>query len=118
MTPREQENILEDVLGGDDSAPLREATLSAGLNALHWKRRKRIAARASLLILPLAILLFPTHHQKKLLSQIQPAAAVAPKVEQITTEELFALFPNRPLALVGKPGAQQLVFLDQPQRVQ
>lgn len=31
----------------------------------------------------------------------------------ITDEELFALFPNRPLALVGKPGQQQLVFLDQ-----
>jgi hypothetical protein len=35
-------------------------------------------------------------------------------VKFITDEELFALFPNRPLALVGKPGQQQLVFLDQP----
>jgi hypothetical protein len=34
------------------------------------------------------------------------------KVEYITTEQLFALFPNRPMALVGKPGHQQLIFLD------
>ncbi len=36
-------------------------------------------------------------------------------LEIITDEELFSLFPNRPLALVGKPGHQQLIFLDQPQ---
>ena len=34
------------------------------------------------------------------------------KVEYITTEQLFALFPNRAMALVGKPGHQQLIFLD------
>jgi hypothetical protein len=32
--------------------------------------------------------------------------------EIITDEELFALFPNRALALIGSPGHQQLVFLD------
>jgi hypothetical protein len=35
-------------------------------------------------------------------------------VETITDEELFALFPNRALALIGSPGRQQLVFLDVP----
>jgi hypothetical protein len=34
-------------------------------------------------------------------------------VKFINDEELLALFPGRPLALVGKPGEQQLVFLDQ-----
>ena len=33
-------------------------------------------------------------------------------VKIITDEELFALFPNRALALIGAPGRQQLVFLD------
>jgi hypothetical protein len=36
----------------------------------------------------------------------------AAKVKIITDEELFALFPNRALALIGSPGHQQLVFLD------
>jgi DNA-binding XRE family transcriptional regulator len=32
--------------------------------------------------------------------------------KMLSDEELFALFPGRSLALVGKPGYQQLVFLD------
>jgi hypothetical protein len=45
------------------------------------------------------------------------AAAAAPatdtgKVQIITDEELFALFPNRAMALIGAPGHQRLVFLD------
>jgi hypothetical protein len=35
-------------------------------------------------------------------------------VRVISDEELFALFPGRSLALVGPPGHQQLVFLDEP----
>jgi hypothetical protein len=41
-------------------------------------------------------------------------ARTPPAVETITDEELFALFPNRALALIGPPGQQQLVFLDVP----
>ena len=31
----------------------------------------------------------------------------------INDDELFALFAGRSMALIGKPGEQQLVFLDQ-----
>ncbi|HHY86181.1 MAG TPA: hypothetical protein GYA07_11730 [Verrucomicrobia bacterium] len=30
----------------------------------------------------------------------------------INDDELLALFPNRPVALIGEPGKQRLVFLD------
>jgi hypothetical protein len=33
-------------------------------------------------------------------------------VKIINDEELFALFPNRAMALIGSPGHQQLIFLD------
>ena len=50
---------------------------------------------------------------------VGPQAGVYPAASQpvkiISDEELFALFPNRPLALVGKPGHQQLVFLGHPE---
>jgi hypothetical protein len=39
-----------------------------------------------------------------------PATDTA-KVKIITDEELFALFPNRAMALIGAPGHQRLVFL-------
>ena len=41
---------------------------------------------------------------------LPPADTV--KVKFITDEELLALFPDRPVALIGRPGHQQLVFLD------
>ena len=48
----------------------------------------------------------------------QSIVATAPPeesgVKMISDEELFALFPGRSLALIGKPGHQQLVFLDTP----
>jgi hypothetical protein len=44
---------------------------------------------------------------------LKQAEARAPsEVQTITDEELFALFPNRAMALIGPPGRQQLVFLD------
>lgn len=46
---------------------------------------------------------------------LKRAEARAPsEVQTITDEELFALFPNRAMALFGPPGRQQLVFLDTP----
>jgi|SRR5271163_463480 len=115
MTRRDQEQLLAELLGGEEAAGLREATLTAGLKAMRWKRRRRLAAYVSVLVLPWAILLHPTHQQKAVVTEAS-AKPAEPKVEEITTEELFALFPNRPVALVGKPGEQQLVFLDQPQQ--
>jgi len=35
-------------------------------------------------------------------------------VKRISDEDLFSLFPDRSMALIGQPGHQQLVFLDLP----
>ena len=115
MTPREKELLLHEILDGEDATGLRAATLAAGLRAMRFKRRKRVAAYFSVLVLPWVLLLHPTHVQKPVMTEASPTPTT-PKVESISTEELFALFPNRPLALVSKPGGEQLVFLDQPQQ--
>jgi len=116
MTPREREQLLEDVLGGEESAALREATLQAGLRAMRWKRRKRIGAYLSVMILPWAIVFYPVKRATVETGQGRAPVKAEAKVEKISTEELFALFPNRPVALVGKPGQQELVFLDQQEK--
>jgi len=33
-------------------------------------------------------------------------------MKYISDEELFKLFPGRSIALIGKPGEQELIFLD------
>jgi hypothetical protein len=39
---------------------------------------------------------------------------VNPGVKVLNDEELLALFPGRPVALIGPPGQQKLIFLDEP----
>jgi hypothetical protein len=41
-----------------------------------------------------------------------PAEVQTPMVQIINDDQLFALFPGRPMALVGTPGHQHLVFFD------
>jgi hypothetical protein len=109
MTPREQNELLEQVFEGD-AAALREETLRTGLRAIRWKRRRRIGGYVALLILPWAVLFYPKHRAVPVVAQV----VAPPKVQEISKEELFALFPKQQLALIGKPGEQELVFLDQP----
>jgi hypothetical protein len=45
---------------------------------------------------------------------VSVATLNVPPLKFITDEQLLALFPGRPLALIGKPGQQQLLFLGQP----
>jgi hypothetical protein len=70
----------------------------------------------ALLTLLLAVAAFYPRVQPIQQAPARPAMSVASvaasKVEFINAEQLFALFPNRPMALVGKPGHQQVIFLD------
>ncbi len=93
-------------------------------------RRRRRARRAGrwcvLALLPLAFgagifLSWPSRPEVRPVSVAQSHApavsgltAKAGSIEVIDDEQLLALFSGRPLALVGQPGHQQLLFLDQP----
>jgi len=44
--------------------------------------------------------------------EVAREALQLPAVQFINDDELLALFPNRPVALIGEPGKQRLVFLD------
>ncbi|HVY69286.1 MAG TPA: hypothetical protein VHH73_05125 [Verrucomicrobiae bacterium] len=119
MNRHDQEKMLAEILGGDDASDFREATLAAGLKAVRQRRRNRRALYGAVPILLLALALWPHRQPAQMLALsqpalVKPASAPTPAVEEISTEQLFALFPDRPLALVGKPGNQEFVFLDQP----
>jgi hypothetical protein len=51
-------------------------------------------------------------HQPRISAPPRVAANVAQpnEVESINDEQLLALFPNRPVALIGPPGDQRLVI--------
>jgi hypothetical protein len=124
----DEDPLLNAVLTDDKLSDLRRASLDQSLDAMRHARRRRQMLRAgALAILPLVVLLtmllpFKTA-QKDVRSDVSQvphptvAAAAAPRIPSIKTisdDELFALFPDRSVALIGKPGHQELVFLDAP----
>jgi hypothetical protein len=94
------------------------AGTSISSSCLGTLRRRRSRARyvklaAAIAIIPLIFLCFESRRPPR-----QQATAAAPgpreqKVKFINKEELFALFPHRPIAIIGKPGHQQVLFMDE-----
>jgi len=121
MNRSDQDQMLHELLA-EDLAELRRSTLVDGISAQRRKRRRRRTAEAGLLalipVLVLSILWRPgmAKHQASKTGPVvvEPgnASPVDRAVKLITDEELFALFPDCPVALVGKPGHQQFMFLD------
>ncbi len=141
MKPSDQDRLLRELFGDESLENLRQASLSGALASLRARRRRRVALTAAtagatlLLALGLVWHGHPTRAPDTTGSkpvpplamngdaarlQPQGAAALTPTetndagVKIITDEELFALFPGRSMALIGRPGAQQFVFLDLP----
>ena len=120
MKRSEQDRLLREILDDGDAANVRAASLARGLAFLQQRRRRQHVAQAcAAAILPLLLISVLVAHLAPRPASTPPPArpAAAPpadtaKVKIITDEELFALFPNRALALIGSPGYQQLVFLD------
>ena len=89
---------------------------------MRWQRRRRSLRRGIevcvlaclALALGLVALLERPHPIQAPIAAVPNKSEDAPpaKVSIITDEELFALFPGRAVALIGKPGRQQFVFLE------
>jgi len=121
MTEEDKNHLLEDLLGDDELNQLCQTSLARGLQEIRRRRQRALAARVSLMAFPLLLLVVMTFYPRLRSPHQSPAPKTMAfssttefKVEYITADQLFALFPNRPMALVGKPGHQQLIFLDAP----
>ena len=119
---KRSEKLLTHILPGEDGADFERASLEHGLNYLRRQRRRRHLFRASgiaAVISLIATAFFLKSHQPtppgsgaRLAST--PTPATASHVEFINDDQLLALWPDRSVALIGKPGQQWLVFLDKP----
>ena len=121
MKHSEQDRLLQQIISGEELSSFRQASLENGLALIRRQRRRRqntrVCVLASLpLLLALGIVVSRTPgFRQRPTGSVPPAptALVIPhttaEAKLITDDELFALFPNRPLALIGKPGHQQLV---------
>jgi len=125
MKPPEQDQLLKDVLGGEEPSDLRAASLEQALGMLRRRRRHRLVTATALLALTFAtaggLLLkrvqpAPDRPVASNLSRPQaatPQAANLPPIKFISDDELLALFPNRSVGLIGSHGHQTLEFFDE-----
>jgi hypothetical protein len=135
MKPDPKHPLLNELLSDDQLDDLRGATLEQGLRLVRRRRRLRRVARTSGwigIVVALAIAvpaLFWSQPASDQATQTTDSegviiahAAVEPPVELdadtgvrlLTDEQLLAMFPGRPVALIGPAGDQRLVFLDEP----
>ncbi len=124
MNADDQDRLLKEFLAGDECAGVRRASLDQGLALM---RRRRRARRVGVLCLLTAVLgaagflslsssrpgARPAQFVRTNASRVPSPAAKASSVQIIDDDQLLALFPGRPVALVGRPGHQQLLFLDE-----
>ena len=126
MKHPEHDRLLNDIVAGEELADFREASLQHALAAVRRQRqRQRTARLRALVALPVlaALGIVISRSSKRPMREItvsnaSPVAvsSVQPRpaaVKLINDDELLALFPDRPVALIGKPGQQRLIFLDQ-----
>lgn len=125
MKNPDEDLLLTELLTGPEVANIRETSLSDGLRVMAQTRRRRAIIRATgLAVLPalaLCLVLLGQHARQSERNNPMPSTAAlssapempsASSVEYISDNELLALFPDQPLALVGPEGRQQLIFLD------
>ena len=124
MKHHEQDQLLKALLDGEELSAFRQASLEDGLTWVRSRRRRQRAVRlgalaGAALLCASGILLDRVldRADRQIAGPGSSAQEAAPlqvrdtNVRFISDEELFALFPDRAMALIGKPGQQQVVFL-------
>ena len=127
MKRNDPDLLLGALLAGEECAQLRRSSLESGLAALGRQRRRRCVRRRCVLAgLPVALAFclclarapFFSYTHSPTANRTPPGrfahAVRLPQIEIITDEQLFALFPGRPMALIGEPGHQQLLLPAEP----
>lgn len=125
MKPENQDRLLTDIFVTGEPEGFRQESLKCGLSVLRRKRRIRrgltLVAVATLLCQAFRFINLPdySHSWSSKSQRLNPPSPTTPKAERseikfIDDEQLLALFPDRSVALIGKPGHQELLFLNEP----
>jgi hypothetical protein len=111
MKRSDRDELLREVFVDEHVERLRHASLEAALAMLRARRRRRawISGAAATLVLA-AVAAVSIRRPRPVAAVPVPSQAAASPVRIIGDEDLLALFPNRSLALIGRPGEQRLVF--------
>lgn len=113
-----KDRLLGEVFADENVERLRASSLAGGLAVLRARRRRRvwISGAATSLAVGIAVVL-SLRRPDSINVVAPPADPPRSSVKIISDEQLLSLFPNRSVALIGRPGEQRLVFFaeDEPQ---
>jgi hypothetical protein len=120
----EHDELWSDLFSENTPAGFREMSLDRTLRSVRQHQRCRRICRltviaASPCVLALGLVLWPgrgtTLSKTTSGGSAAQASAVVPgtHIRLITDDELFAMFPNRPMALLGSANDRQFVLLDE-----
>jgi hypothetical protein len=114
MKRADQDRLLDGILGDESLAQLRHISLAGMLEAARARRRRRVVvSTVGALAVLFSLLVVATRRSEKIPSVEPVSAPAAARVKFIDDAQLLALFPDRSVALIGPPGNQKLLFLDE-----
>lgn len=130
MKSQDQDRLLHGILDTEELNGLRAGTLELVLAGARARRHRRSLLRttsllAAILLVGITVILMNPQRETTLTTSRSPSlpesiaeqsstyVAENIRVKFLSDDELLALFPDRPVALIGSPGRQELVFLDQ-----
>ncbi len=115
----EHHQLLHDLLHDPDATAQRSVVLEAGLRALRQKRHARYLTRALVAAACAGLAVLAITRERASRSRLsQPNSGLAAKhspqavfhVQEITDNELLALFPGTPVGLAKVNGRERLIF--------
>ena len=120
----DHDELLQEVFSEAVSPAFREASLNRALASVRRRRtgRRVLGATLVLAVVVAVVARFGSGHRNSssspgpsaIASVRPPAVQTVPgtKIRLVDDDELLAMFPDRPVALVGPPEHRQFVFLD------
>jgi hypothetical protein len=122
-TESDRNELLSDILFENGSMDFRNASLQRTLLSARRHRRARMGLRAAAAAAVCAALFAVPFLQRNSSRQSlaentshpSPQVQTVPgtKIQVVNDDELLAMFPDRPVAIVGPPENRQFVFLDE-----
>ena len=126
MQTPERDELLEEILSGESTNNLRERSLERTLTAVRRQRQWHNTLRGACVVglVGLIVTVVWNKHQPSEEPEIAAGSRNAGQMETAKTvpgtsirvindDELLAMFPGRPVALVGPPQNRQFVLLDE-----
>jgi hypothetical protein len=116
MRRSDHDKLLREVLAGDALEQRRAASLAAMLGVARRRRQRHalVTSGVAALVLALSVALLVHRRAPERRAALSETPSKTPAVTVISDEQLLALFADRSVALVGRAGDQQLLFLDRP----